>query len=137
MSKTASLKAVPASDDVTDFAQSLISAESVSAQDPDFEKTAMELNRAEALLQIKTLQKLAAFRTKALKDGHSEEQVNEAIEKISAKKTRDNLVTLLATETLADPGKDKNSLVKKKIPAHEIGQSPATLDTTKSLGNGT
>ena len=112
----------------------MMGASGVSQWDVGLEKTALALNRAEALLQIQTLQKLAAFRTKALKSGFTEAQVEEAVEKIAARKLKENLRVLTAVEGLVDPAKDKNSLVKKKVPAHELGQPVKDLTTTMGYG---
>jgi hypothetical protein len=135
ITKSASPQAA-VTDGVSDLVSDLLGAESVVADDGGFEKAAMSLNRAEALLQIQTLQKLATFKERALEDGHSEQQVNEAIDKIAAKKIRENLVTLTAIDGLSDPSKDKNTLIKKKVPAQEIGQAPRDLELTRSLGHG-
>lgn len=133
--KTASSQAA-ATDQVSVFAESLIDAESVSFRDEGFEKTAKALNRAEALLQIQTLQKLAAFREKALKAGYTEEQVNETVEKIAAKKMKRHLTVLMATDSIGDPGLDVNVLGKNKVPAKEVGQAPKDKDLASTLGNG-
>lgn len=136
LNKTAS--AAPAGpDEIALFAQTLMDAESVAAGDNGFEKVALAMNRAEATLQIETFQKLSAFEEHAIKAGFSKEQVDEAVEKIAAKKMRESLATLIATDSGIIPGADKNTLVKKKVPAGEIGQAPLERDTTKSLGYGT
>jgi hypothetical protein len=123
-----------APDEILDLAKGLIEADEVSLLDSDFEKTAMALNRAEALLQIQTLQKLAQFEAKAIKAGYSNEQVNEVVEKISAAKLKDNLKTLTAIEGVVIPGPDVNSLKKKKVPTEEVGQPDK--GPTKSMGYG-
>lgn len=136
LSKSAS--AAPAGpDEIASFADSLMGAESVTPGDGGFEKVAMAMNRAEALLQIETLQKIATFEDQASKAGFSKEQVDEAVEKIAAKKMRDNLGTLMAVEGGIIPGGDKNSLVKKKVPADKIGQTPNEVEPAKTLGYGT
>jgi hypothetical protein len=133
-----SASAAPAGpDEITAFAESLIDAESITSSDNGFEKMAMALNRADALLQIETLLKIAKFEEQALKAGFSKEQVSEAVEKIAAKKTRDNLAVLMAVDGGIIPGIDKNTLVKKKVPASEIGQALNEKVVTKSLGYGT
>jgi hypothetical protein len=135
LSKSAS--AAPAgSDDIASFAESLMGAESITPGDGGFEKVALAMNRAEALLQIETLQKIAAFEDHANKAGFSKEQVDEAVEKIAAKKLRDNLSVLMAVEGGVMPGPNKNSLVKKKVPAGDIGQAPHEVQPIKSLGYG-
>lgn len=134
-SLTKSASAAPAGpDEIASFAESLIGAESVGGSDRGFEKVAMAMNRAEALLQIETLQKIAQFEEHARKAGFTEEQINEAVEKIAARKVRDNLTALMAVEGGIIPGADKNSLVKKKVPASEIGQNSRDKVLTKSLG---
>lgn len=135
LNKTASSQAAPA-DDISKLAQELMQAEGINNEGSSFEKTAMALNRAEALLQIQTFQKIAAFRAQAKKAGYSEEQIEEAVEKVAAKKLKDNLAVLTAVEGVVDPGKDKNSLEKKKVPAHDVGQASKTKDLTSSLGYG-
>ena len=132
LSKTASPAPEVKPDEVLKLAQGLIDADGVDQSGESFEKMAMALNRAEALLQIQTLQKLAQFRTKALEAGYTEDQVKEAVDKIAAKKVHENLATFVAVEGASMPGEDKNSLKKKKVPAHEIGQ--VSKDLTKSLG---
>jgi hypothetical protein len=135
LNKTAS--AAPSGpDDITAFAERLIGTESVVSGNSGFEKMALAMNRAEALLQIETLQKIAKFEEYASKEGFSKEQIDEAVEKIAAKKTRDNLAVLMAVDGGIIPGVDKNTLVKKKVPAGELGQAPREKDTTKSLGYG-
>lgn len=137
-SLTKSASAAPVGpDEIATFADSLMGAESVTPGDRGFEKVALAMNRAEALLQIETLQKIASFEDRATKAGFSKEQVDEAVEKIAAKKMRDNLATLIAVEGGIIPGRDKNSLVKKKVPAGEIGQAPNEVEPVKSLGYGT
>lgn len=136
LNKTASSQPAAVTDDVSNFAQALMDAESVNAKDEGFEKTAKALNRAEALLQIQTLQKLAAFRNRALKAGYTEAQVSEAVEKIAAKKVHENLKVLTAVDGVSMPGADKNSLEKKKVPAKEVGQAPKDKDLTTTLGYG-
>lgn len=135
LNKTASSNADTATDEVTNFAQTLISAEAVSVKDEGFEKTALAMNRAEALLQIQTLQKIAEFRQRAAKDGYSEEQINEAIDKIAAKKVKENLKILTAVDGVAYQGND-TSLEKKKILARQLGQALEDKSLTKSLGYG-
>lgn len=136
LNKTAS--AAPAGpDEIAAFAQSLMDVESVKQGDGGFEKVALAMNRAEALLQIETLQKIAEFEAQANKAGFTKEQIDEAVEKIAAKKMRDNLATLIAVDGGIIPGRDKNSLVKKKVPAGEIGQAPNEVDPARSLGYGT
>lgn len=133
--KVASSQAAPAaSSEIEKLALELISAGGVDQWDKGFEKTAMALNRAEALLQIQTFQKLAAFKEKALKEGFTEAQVEEAVEKIAARKLKENLKILTAVDGIADPSPDKNSLVKKKVPAHELGQPSKDLTTTMGYG---
>lgn len=126
----------PAPDEVAVFAEGLMGAESINPDDRGLEKTAMAMNRAEALLQIQTLQKIAQFEERALKAGFTRDQVNEAVEKIAAKKIRDSLATLTAVEGVVIPGENKNSLVKKKVPAGSIGQAPGQQDLAKTLGYG-
>lgn len=136
LNKVASSQAAP--DEISRLAEELLGANDLAVHDDGLEKTAMALNRAEALLQIQTLRKLATFRERALKDGHTEEQVNEAVEKIAAKKLHENLAILTAVDGIAIPvGKDKNSLEKKKVPAREVGQAPLEVNLTRSLGYGT
>jgi len=133
-SKTASPK-VAVSDEVAEFAQALLNADSISVRDEGFEKTALALNRAEALLQIQTLQKIAQFRKQAAAAGFSPEQIEEAINKIAAKKVHENLRILTAVDGIAYQGKD-TSLEKKKILAQQMGQAKDDKDLTKSLGYG-
>jgi hypothetical protein len=132
--KLASSQAAAVKSDIEKLALELVGAAGVDQWDKGFEKTAMALNRAEALLQIRTLQKIAAFRTKALSEGFTEVQVEEAVEKIAAKKLKENLKVLTAVDGIADPSPDKNSLVKKKVPARELGQPSADLTTTMGYG---
>ncbi len=136
LNKKASSQAGAASDSVSSLAESLIGAESISLYDEGFEKTAKALNRAEALLQIQTLQKLAAFREKALKSGYTEEQVEEAMGKVAAQKIKRHLTVLMATDSIGDLGKDVNQLEKNKVPAKEVGQAPNVKDLTSVLGRG-
>jgi hypothetical protein len=121
-------------DDIFSFAESLMGASSVGGVDKGFEKMALAVNRAEAVLQIETFQKIAQFEEHARKAGFSEEQISEAVEKIAAKKVRDNLAVLMAVEGGIIPGADKNSLVKKKVPASEVGQASQDKNLTQSLG---
>jgi hypothetical protein len=135
LSKVAS--ASPAEpDDIATLAERLMGAESVVESNAGYEKVAMAINRAEALLQIETLQKIAHFEEQALKAGFTQEQIDEAVEKIAAKRTRDNLAVLIAVDGGIIPGKDKNTLVKKKVPAGEIGQASKEKNLTQSLGHG-
>src|SRR5579863_7676546 len=90
LSKTASA-APTGSDEIAAFAESLMDVESVKPGDGGFEKVALAMNRAEAILQIETFQKIAEFEAQANKAGFSKEQVDEAVEKIAAKKMRESL----------------------------------------------
>jgi hypothetical protein len=136
--KTASPKAASVTDDIASFADDLMGAKTIEINDAGFEKTAMAMNRAEALIQIKTLEKIAEFRTRAAKAGYTEQQIDEAVEKIAAKKLKENLGVLTATNSIVTPmGKDKNSLEMKKRPAKEIAQGLENKDLTTTMGYGT
>jgi hypothetical protein len=130
-----SASAAPAGpDELFSFAEALMDASSIGGVDKGFEKMALAVNRAEAILQIETFQKIAQFEEHARKAGFSEAQISEAVEKIAAKKVRDNLSVLMAVDGGIIPGADKNSLVKKKVPAGEVGQAPNDKNLTQSLG---
>lgn len=124
-----------APDEIALLTESLLGAESINLEDRGFEKVAQAMNRAEALLQVQALQKIAQFEARALQSGFTAEQVEEAVEKIAAEKLHANLPTLVAVEGGIIPGGDKNSLEKKKVPAHKTGQG-LTRPLTRNLGYG-
>lgn len=127
--KTASSRAAAADSSVMDLANELLNADNVEELDSTLEKTALAMNRANALAQIQTLQKLAQFRNKALSEGFSNEQVEEAVEKIAAKKLKENLKVLTAVSGATSQGHDY-SLERTHAPANELGQPAKGLTTT-------
>jgi hypothetical protein len=137
ISKSASAAAY-ANDGVVDLAEKLLSAgalESVAAdKQEEFEKVAEALNRAEARVEIDMLKKIAAFETKAQSQGYSQEQVNEAVNKIASQHLKKSLPILVGLEASGvSKGEGKNSLEKKKVPAESIGQTSRQVDLTRSL----
>lgn len=126
VTKVASPAAV--STDLGNFAEQLISAGAVETE-YDSEKVAVALNKAAASVEIESLKKIEQFEDLAIKSGFTKEQVNEALEKVSAAHTHRTL-KLLVSDAATVGGLDVNTLKKKPVPAKTLGQAPTEHDTT-------
>jgi len=62
----------------------------------DIEKIAEAVNVLDAAAEIESIKKLEAFREKAKSEGHAEEQIGEAIQKIAAANLKKSLPLLVA-----------------------------------------
>jgi biopolymer transport protein ExbB/TolQ len=98
----------------------------------DIEKTAKTLNKIAAQAELEVMIQCNAFEKAALADGYSREQINEALQKIAAKKVHKNLGVLVSIGGLSPSKEDLNSLdtVKKREIGEEVRRHPAT----KSFG---
>lgn len=63
--------------------------------DTEFDEVAIAVNRLEAIEQVKTMKKIAEFREQATAAGHSEQAIEEEIEKIAAEKVLEILPLLV------------------------------------------
>jgi len=137
------------SDEVANLAEALISAgalekvaeaESVMPNqvDSDFEKIAIALNRAEAASQLEYLEKLSQFENQAKDSGYSDDQIEEAIEKIAAKEVKHNLsiLTALSADVPSPANEDKNCSKANKVNTKGKEQGKIDKSVTENAGYG-
>lgn len=127
------------SDEVFALADVLSSAESIqgstnSPEFADFEKVAIALNRVVAANQIREMQKLSSFTKKAKAEGYSEEQVEEAIQKVASTHLKKNIGLLSAIGAAGLHTEDKNTLEKRPVKAGSSGEASRRLPLTRSAG---
>lgn len=98
----------------------------------EFEKVAKAINKLAARAELEVMAQTDQFRSAALNQGYTEEQVSEALSKIAAKKVKQNLSTLAALGSLPVGMVDENSLEKQPVKA--AGEEKRRLPLTRSLG---
>jgi len=136
-----------ADDDIAGVAQALISAgaiESVTASEvvktaseAGFEKLALALNRSLAAVEIESMEKIAKFCANAQSNGYSDQQIAEALQKLSAATVKKHLGTLVAVDAATAAGKDKNVLDKKHTGiGATAGNRGRDADLTLNMGTG-
>ena len=126
-------------DQVDDVAEVLVSATAPVAMPAgsegwtEIEKTAMALNVLNAASEVDMIKRMEKFAAAARAEGYSDDQICEAMTKISAGKVAENLGTLVAMG-VEGFGKDKNSklLARRKLPVG-IGRQPV-VPNAKGLG---
>jgi hypothetical protein len=99
----------------------------------DLEARAVEMNKIAAQIELDVYAQVAQFGIDALASGYTEEQVEEALSKIAAKKLHKHLGTLSAMSGLGLGGEDKNSL-KPSHSSKAVGGEKISVPLTKSLG---
>lgn len=130
------------SDEVFALADVLASAEGLektagsqeTAVTPEFEKIAIALNRVVAAKQIMEFSKLAAFSKRAREEGYSDEQIDEALQKIASSHLKKNLGFLGAISAAGMGSSDENSLEKRPVKASSLGEASRRLPLARSAG---
>lgn len=92
----------------------------------DYEKVAEAFNRQYVASEIELYQRFQQFEKRALAEGYSPEQVEEALSKVAAKKTIENLPLLVSMGLVKVP----KDFEKNRLPAQ-----PRREDYTKRLGH--
>lgn len=127
------------SDEVSSLADTLAFATQLEAQfevptatNEDLEKVAKTLNKIAASAEIEVMLQTEQFQTAARTYGYTEEQINEALDKVAAAKIHKNLGVLTAMGVLAPSKKDLNSLehLKKVV---SVGDGKRVLPLTRAL----
>lgn len=98
----------------------------------EFEKVAKVINKLAAQIELDVILKAEQFRTAAVAQGYTEEQVEEALSKVAAAKVKKNLSTLAAIGALPPGMVDENSLEKQPVKA--AGGEKKRLPVTHGLG---
>lgn len=130
------------SDEVSSLADTLAFAAQIEEgiaprqEQPKFSEQdlqAIQMNKIAAKIELDAIARAAHFESAALSSGYTEEQVQEALSKVAAKKLHKHLGTLAAISGLQVGEKDKNSLQpdqRKKA----VGGEKASVPLTRSLG---
>jgi biopolymer transport protein ExbB/TolQ len=121
--------------DTLQFAASIEQKFSPASNEPEeteFEKVAKSINIAAAKAELETMIQSNRFEKAALAEGFSKEQIDEALQKVAAKKVHQNLGLLATIGGLAPGKEDLNSLDTKK--QKEVGEEKRRFPATHSLG---
>lgn len=106
--------------------------ETTTESEVDLEKVAMAVNRLYLAAEIDTIHRIQEFEKRAATEGFAPEQIEEALSKVAAAKTRRNLAVLMGLGHKLGPA-DKN--VAPKHPTKPLFASLLkTYDATKNLG---
>lgn len=139
---------VVVSDEVSSLANTLAFAERLEQQftadtdyasvsaDEELEKVAKQINKIAAQAEIEVLATSEAFREKALGEGYTEDQIDEALSKIAAQRIKKNLGALTAIGVLPVGFSDVNSLNSKQ-PVKAVGEEKRRLPLTHSARGAT
>ncbi len=127
------------SDEVFALADVLSSASQIeksagSSEFADFEKVAIALNRVVAANQINEMNKLSSFVKRAKAEGFSDEQVEEAVQKVAASHFKKNIGLLGAIGGAGLCTDDVNTLKKRPVKAGSSGEASRRLPLTRSAG---
>ena len=126
-----------ASDEVSSLANTLQFATEIEKSlnldgNNEADDAARAMNKIAAQAELEVLIQCDQFEKAALADGYTKEQVDEALQKIAAKKMHKNLGLLASVGGLAPGEKDLNSQHPVKV--KEIGEEKRRLPAAHSLG---